>query len=272
MQKFVAVENKFDQLGIKFENKEDELAVINAEQWWEYIGEYYEEIGVSKQSYLDVGVNSEKRRALFDYYYGKGGEKEVSDEEISAYLKDNYARIKYIEMPLKDGEGNILKSDEKADIKKMAEEYIERAKNGESFEKIAKEYKDYYAALSAAEGSVSENDTAAAGDETEAEEVNYGTVITKDSLIPSASVVEKVFSGEIAEGEYTIIEEFEVYYIVYRTDLFADPDYFGNIEGSVRHTLKDDEFNGIIDGWIKEQNVVVNVDSLDRYKLDKLTA
>lgn len=273
MRKFAAVENKFDELGLKFENKEDELVKITASSWWEYLGEYYEEIGVSEQSYLDIGVNSEKELALFDHYYGEGGEREIPEEEVRNYLKENYARIKYIEMPLKDGEGNILKSDGKADIKTMAEEYIERAKNGESFEVIAKEYDDYYASLSASEeeGSADGDHEFTAEESSGEEEENYGTVVTKGSTLPSASVIEKVFSGDLADNEYAIVEEYEVYYIVYKMDLFADEEYYENNQSAARHALKDEEFDGIVDGWIAEQNVVINNDSLDRYKLDKLT-
>lgn len=272
MRKYAAIENKFGELGLSFKNHEDERVKITAEQWWEYLGEYYEELGVSEQSYLDIGINSAKEDAIFDYYYGEGGEKEISKDEITSYLKDTYARIKYIEMPLKDGEENILKSDEKADIKTMAEEYIERAKNGESFEAIAKEYDAYYTSLSASEDEEANDEEYSFTEDEDPgdDEPDYGTVVTKESTLPSASVIEKVF-GDMAENSYAYVEEYEVAYIVYKMDLFADEDFYENYQSSVRHELKDEEFDTIVDGWIAEQNVVINNDSIDRYKLDKLT-
>ena len=275
MRKFAAVENKFDELGLAFENKEDELVKINAEQWWGYIGSYYEEAGVSQQSYFDIGINSEKQNAIFKYYYGEGGEKEIPEEEIKDYLRENYARIKYIEMPLKDGEGNILKSDGKADVLKMAEEYIERAKNGESFDVISKEWDEYYAALSVSEDPEEgeADDFADISEESSDsdDEPDYGTVITSAATFPSPLAAEKIFSGDMAENSYAIVEEFEVCYIIYKMDLFADPEYLENHIASARHSLRDEEFNQMIDGWMAAQNVVVNKDSLERYKLEKLT-
>ena len=279
MRKYAAVENKFSELGLSFKNKEDELAKINSEQWWEYLGPYYEEVGVSEQSYLDVVINSEKKRALFDYYYGEGGEMEVSEEEIKSYLQDNYARIKYIEMPLKDGEGNILKSDEKADILTMAEEYISRAENGESFDVISKEYEEYYAALSASDEDEEESfeaegvelvDISAGEEDSASEGPDYGTVISKDNIVLSSAMIEKVFSGDMAENSYALVEEYEVCYIVYKMDLFADEEYLENNMSSARHALKDEEFDGIVDGWLASQNVIVNDASLKRYTLDKI--
>ncbi|MBP1550571.1 MAG: hypothetical protein J6A05_11280, partial [Oscillospiraceae bacterium] len=54
MQEYVAIENKFNELGLVFDNNEEELAKANVEQWWSYVSEYFESIGVSQQSYLDV--------------------------------------------------------------------------------------------------------------------------------------------------------------------------------------------------------------------------
>ena len=271
MQKFAAVESKFDELGLSFKNKEDELAKINAEQWWAYLGSYYEEAGISQKSYFDIGVNSEKERAIFNYYYGEGGEKEIPMEEIKNYLRDNYARIKYIEMPLKDGEGNILKSDEKADVLKMAEEYIERAKNGESFDVISKEWDEYYDALSASEDEESADLTNFAEESSDSDdEPDYGTVITSAATFPSVSAAEKIFSGDMAENSYALVEEYEVCYVIYKMDLFADPEFIENNVSSARHALKDEEFKQMVDSWTAAQNVVVNKDSLERYKLEKL--
>lgn len=267
MRRYAAVENKFSELGLSFQNKEDELVKINAGQWWEYLGEYYEGMGISEQSYLDVCVNSEKERAIFNYYYGEGGEREVPQDEIKAYLNENNARIKYIEMPLKDGEGNVLKSEEKAKIINMAEEYIERMKNGESFEAISAENDKYYASLSASDNETSD---VVNFDDLQVAEDELGTVISNKATIPSASAVEKIFSGEITEGNYTIVEEYEAAYIVYRMDLFADEEYFESHRSSAIQSMKSDEFDEMVDGWIAAQNVVINNDAFDRYKLDKI--
>lgn len=294
MRKFAAVEDKFDELGIVFQNNEEEKTTLIANQWWdEYLSGYYESLGVGKQSYLDAAMNSAKRSAIFDYYYGENGEKAVSEDEIKNYLKDNYVRIKYIRMELKDGEGNILKSDGKAEIKAMAEGYIERAKAGESFEAISDEYDEYYESLVAA---AQESNTDASGGDTanvpddeniidltadgadsgidisyedEEEAPNYGTVYAKDSTYPSASVIEKAF--EMTDGEYVYIEDenYETAYIVYKMDLFADEEYFENSRSSTLHALKDDEFDEMVSGWLASQNVVINTDAVNRYKLEK---
>ena len=278
MQEYVAVEKKFDELGLTFENKEEELAKANVEQWWEYVSEYFEGIGVSQESYLDVVINGEKKAAIFDYYYGEGGEKEVAEADIKAYLNENFARIKYIDMPLKDGEGNLLKSDGKAEIKAMAEEYIERMKNGEAFENISDEYDDYYnglieaaTATEATEGTAEEPADDVVAEETENDElVLLGSVTSADYPVPSASVHEKVVGDALSVGEYLLIEEDEVYYIVYKMDLFADEEYYDYKKTDVLNELKGEEFDATVVSWTDSQDVVVNDAAVKRYKVEKL--
>lgn len=283
MQEFVAVEKKFDELGLAFENKEDERNSIIIDQMWDNYGSVYEEIGVSKQSYSDIGLNNAKRDIIFNYYYGAGGEKAVSDDAITAYLRKNNARIKYIAMPLKDGEGNLLKSEGKAELKKMAEGYIDRLNTTDvTFEQITKEYDDYYDALVKAAAPADEN----AGDTDTDEDIdidletdtapNYGYVVSKDSSYPSKKVIDTAFGvGELPQnGSSCVIiedDDNEVYYLVQVLDLFADPDYLENNRSSVLYSLKGDEFSDEVKSWTSGQNVVVNQDALDRYKLEKLT-
>ncbi len=277
MREYAAVEKKFDELGLTFENKEEDRLNIVVDQMWEYFGEYYEELGVSRESYYDVGLNSEKRTAIFNYYYGEGGEKAVPEDEIVSYLSENNTRIKYISMPLKDGEGNLLKSEGKAELKTMIEGYIDRLNTSSvTFEEIQKEYNNYYAELVKAAAETEEGTEASETEQTETEEdtavaePNYGTVIAKDSAYPSAKVVETAFG--MTAPAYTIVEDDdnEVYYLVQVMGLFDDPDYLENNSESVLHTLKDEEFNAEVKSWTEGQNVIVNQDSVDRYKLDKI--
>lgn len=280
MREYAAVEKKFTELGLSFENNEEKAASNTVDQWWEYVGEYFEGLGVSKQSYYDIVLNSQKRAAIFDYYYSDGGELAVPDEDIKNYLLENNSRIKFIRMELKDGEGNLLKSEGKEELKKMAEGYIERAKNGESFEAIEDEYNEYYADLIAkangtdsetADGTVEEDDTSDTAGETE-ERISYGTIVSKGGIIPSEKVAETVFDGSLNVGDYTIVEENEVWYIVYRMDLFDDPTYLEEQKDSVRRSLKGDEFDASVLSWTEGQSCTVNEAAVKRYKLEKHTA
>lgn len=149
MQEYAAVEAKFDELGLTLTDEEKEAAKIYCDQLWEYAGEYYVGMGISQNSYNKIYLNSEKRNKLFTGIYSEGGQQAVSDDELRNYLDENYAMINFIKMELRDGEGNLLKSDGKAERMVMAEEYILRYKNGEDFDALGAEYEAFYQELQA---------------------------------------------------------------------------------------------------------------------------
>ncbi len=272
MQEYVAVENKFVELGLSFEEGKEEEITANVEQWWDYVSEYFEGIGVSKESYIDVVINAEKKSMIFDYYYGEGGELEVSEEDIKTYLNENFARIKYIDMPLKGADGNTLEPDMIADTKVMALDYIDRMKSGESFEDISAEYDDYVASLSADSSEEPVDDTVDSEETTDepSEELLLGSVTSAEYPVPSASVHEKVVGDAMEVGEYILIEEETVFYIVHKMDLFADENYYDYKKDDVIDTLKGDEFDATVAGWTASQDVDVNEAAIRKYKVSKL--
>ncbi len=283
MREYAAVEKKYDELGLSMDDSDKKALSNSVDQWWdEYIGDYYESIGVSKQSYYDAALNAAKRSDIFDYYYAGDGELAVPEEDIKNYLLENNVRIKFISMPLKDGEGNLLKSDGKAELKERAQGYIDRIKSGESFEAVEDEYNEYYKSLveaaaaaeeQAADGTAAEPDSAADSSEAaeETERVSYGTIITKDSSIPSKKAAEKAWELNIGDCVLVEDDDNEYYYIVSRIDLFADGAYLETQKSSVLHSLKDEEFDASVSSWTEGQNVELNDAAFNRYKLEKLT-
>ena len=265
MQKYVAIENKFDELGLGFAENEPEKVNIYIESLWEYYGTMYEEMGISQDSLNLVTLNSEKKELIFNHIYGADGEKAVSEADVKKYLSDNNFRINYIEIELKDGEGNLLKSEGKEEMNAKAEEYIERAKNGEDFNAILKEYND-----SLNTSTASTDDTTAV--ETPIAEAPDNTmIVTKEGTFPDANIVTKLFDGSVAAGDYFIVESAnsEKLYVVQCLDLFADETYYTDNESYVRHQLKDEEFEAEIESWIVGQTVERNEAAYKRYKYEK---
>ena len=166
MQEYAAIEAKFTELGLTITADEKDAAKVYCDQTWDYAGEYYTKMGISEKSYTSLYLNSQKRDKVFKTIYSEGGEYAVSDDEIKTYLDENYAMINYIAMELKDGSGNLLKSDGKAEMMSMAESYVERYKNGEDFDALNAEYTAYYDNLKATAAEEAAN---AAADEAETE-------------------------------------------------------------------------------------------------------
>jgi len=123
---FVEVEREFDELGLTLTG--EQLAAIKNETAsnMSFYGAFYESAGIGEQSVKDVVTNSYKQNAIWQAYYGEDGSLEIQDSDLQDYYADGHIRIKYIELPMKDGEGNLLKADGKKEIEKMADDYMKR--------------------------------------------------------------------------------------------------------------------------------------------------
>ncbi|MDY3791542.1 MAG: hypothetical protein SOZ56_03580 [Oscillospiraceae bacterium] len=187
MQEYAAVEAKFNEYGLALTDEDKESAQVYIDQMWEYAGEYYTAMGISESSYKSIFLNSSKKQKLFETIYSEGGERAVSDDEIKTYLDENYALINYIEVELKDGEGNLLKSEGKAERMEMLNSYIERYKNGEDFDELNAEYVTYYDNLKKAA------DEAAAAEEAANAETSDETAAVTEV---SRSTAEAPLAGE----------------------------------------------------------------------------
>lgn len=277
MQEYAAIEAKFTELGLTITADEKDAAKVYCDQTWDYAGEYYTKMGISEKSFTSLYLNSQKRDKVFKTIYSEGGEYAVSDDEIKTYLDENYAMINYIAMELKDGSGNLLKSDGKAEIMSMAESYVERYKNGEDFDALNAEYTAYYDNLKA-EAEAAAETTGTSADASAEETTDSGeqissnkTVIEKSGTTPDSAVVSKVFD-EMQKGDIQIIEssDSETYYIVLKMDVLETDEYFLSAKDSLLYEMKSEDFDALITQWTEAQNVVKNQDAYKRYDPKKL--
>lgn len=207
MQEYAAIEAKFTELGLTITADEKDAAKVYCDQTWDYAGEYYTKMGISEKSFTSLYLNSQKRDKVFKTIYSEGGEYAVSDDEIKTYLDENYAMINYIAMELKDGSGNLLKSDGKAEIMSMAESYVERYKNGEDFDALNAEYTAYYDNLKAeAEAAADEAETETSTAEVTPSDAEAALEDNADEITDSAETAEdatEVSTEDTAEADDT---------------------------------------------------------------------
>lgn len=130
---YVAVEKKFEELGLELDQESKDSIESMMEYYWAGYEESMVKNGVSEDSFRKIMTSSYKSEELFDYYYGVDGVNGVTEEELYDFYLENNIRAQYVAFSLKDGEGNMLKSDGKAKMMDMVEDYQER---------VEKAYKD----------------------------------------------------------------------------------------------------------------------------------
>lgn len=126
---FVAIEKKFDELELELDAATASYLDGMVQYYWSTYQDTMEDNGVSEESFRKVMTSGYKSQMLFDYYYGIDGDKGVQEDELREYYIDNTIRCQYIKFDLLDEEGNLLKSDGKADVMQDVKAYEKRVKD-----------------------------------------------------------------------------------------------------------------------------------------------
>lgn len=303
---YVAVEKKFDELGLTLSESDKNKLNVQVSSYWNYYSTIYEPNGAGQTSLKKILTNSYKSNLIFKKYYDKDGLEAVSDADLKTKLGEDYAQLKYIKMEMVDAEGNKLKTEGKAELKKKAEAYLARLKKGENIDDLIKDYakvveeeKNAASTSSSASSSASSaastssatssavtstastastsstsstasTSSVATSSATEEEETDPNLVIVnKEDESLSDKFIKGVF--ETAKiGEPLIIEDDENYYVTIKYDITKDESTFADKRDTILYDLKGDDYETMQKEWYKDYKVDTNEDSIKRYKLSKL--
>lgn len=287
VKRYVAIQRKCDELGITL--TDDELAAINVEvnETWEnenmYVkylygfdtmGEYYESRGIALESVVEVNRVNALQNKLFLHFYQKGGEFEVTDDEINDYLNENYCVVKSLSLPYTSAAGDpLVTDDEKKAVKDKAQGYADRINNGESpvdvFFEHSKEALEESAKASAETKYSADNAEGLTKDEwikQQIESVNLtkaetpeelDAYITKESTNFDADTIDFIF-GAAADGKATVRETTTGVYIIIKEDVTKKTSWKEDNNETFLIAIKGDEFRGIVD--LFGQNYEVDAD------------
>ncbi len=148
LKEFAVISDKFEEFGLTLSEEEQDEIDANVSSQWEQSGEYFEYQGISRKSLEKFYQTSYKRQAIFDYYYEEGGVQEVTNDDLTAFVNDNYIRMKLINIAKSADEDETAKKEEDEKNKALLDGYLEEA-DGMSFEEfdaIMDEYDEYTAA------------------------------------------------------------------------------------------------------------------------------
>lgn len=260
---FIAVEDMYNELGYILPSLSEEYVVNTLEQQKSYYPEIFENMkknGISEKSYQLVLANSQKLDDLFVKYYSEGGVAPISEEEFKTQYALNYRRAVLLPISLKDRAGKPLEGEAKDKVVKLADEYLERLKNGESFDLIASEYMAF----------VNEKEMT----EEEKEEIKKSEPKVKSSLVDVRNTnLPEGFKDAIdaaEEGEFIKLENEENILIAKKSDLFENLEDFEKMKSTLISELKTEEFNEILDKKAEEvkENFRFNDASVERYNVD----
>lgn len=267
---------KIAEYGITLDKAQvDSSREIAKEDW--YLGPYYEyyvasgyeatpykdaleKYGISFDSFFtSTYLASVKQNAIFEYIYGKDGEKAVSNDELQKYFTENYTSYAYFIVNLYETDIDSATNQQKyypyADelIKEREDElasYVKLMNSGTHYETIVNQYM-------------------------KAHEITTDPTVKNIENLEFSSLGEEVLKEleKLNDGKATYIRVGEgdtsVLYFIAKFDINKEAeDYLKNDNNrtSLLQSLKGEEFIDLLDEATNTVEVEINTSSTDKYK------
>ena len=263
----IAVMELFEEKGLELSDETKDYIKQYADYYWAYSGSVYTENGISYDT-LSTAISVDFMTSqLFEHIYGKGGEKEISAEEIKAGLAENFAKINEVGISLASVKGEMRSEELQTALKAKADEYKTRIEAGEKIEDIIKEHYNYEMGIAAEEyGTTLDELLADVKDEIDTEFI----VVSKDNTNYSENEKTEIFKLET--GKVAVLVEKEHVRVVQRFDILEDDTYLETYDYDVRVLLKGEAFTKELAEIGAELKLEINEAALKKYKPSKIKA
>ncbi len=235
-----------------------ESAKENAKTQWNSSREYFEKNGIGLQSYQTFCAYEQYATAYFDYLYGKEGPKEVTEDTLKEYVKENYFYVNAIDVDV-----TKMTEAQLADQEKEYNKLIDRVKAGESFGKI-------YAEAMGTTYSQSDDVTEANGFSYTsgmiwgAEGTAYENVLFKDVKDMKENTF-KIITND------TAVEGYKYMLLIFKGDIFGEKNpNLEAIKSTALTDMKGDELSELLVNEAKNITATENTKATKQFKVDKV--
>ncbi|MBC8559735.1 hypothetical protein [Fumia xinanensis] len=229
-KRYLAVEQKFDEMGLTVDEESQKAMDANAEAYYEYLDKIYgyADKGFGLESYKKLQLNQYKSNSIFNMTYGEGGSEEVKDDELKDIFYSDYAKVFYIPVNITEtDEKGEQKNRDQADIDADIEMLTKRLENGDDFQAILD---DYFS-----------------GEETKPTASQFMAIVQKGDLQTPQSILDFAFDSKIGEVGKSIDSTGS--FVLKKMDITESEEDFTNNRSNLLSTLKSEEFNAKIDEW-----------------------
>lgn len=265
----IAIDNKFKEMNLKLDEEKVDYIEHNLIKEWDALNEQqqYEKKGISRDSVLKTLITHMKKQKIFDAYYSEGGLKEVTNEQIKKYLKENYNKVKYFSFELYG-----LNDDEKSKKEKLYDEFLKRAESGEDIDLLIEEFdKKEYAS----------NDDSGKTEDTQKSNDESGYDHTTDEEDETVAIYKKDGSGEFTKDIQEAIDKADMnkvegykgkdeLIIFIKKDPADSKEYIEKNKNDLISEMKSKEFEEEVKTWVDVSKIKYNEDAINKYTPKKL--
>ncbi len=229
ISRYVTINSEFQNRGLSLDSDLKGELSTNVNDLWHLYGNYYTEIGVSKQTIYKIELSKEYESVILADYYSENGTSPVTENEIKEYFKENYIGIRF-------STGYLFNINE----------------NGENLPMTDEQKNSVIASYSSVATLINEDtliEEAVVSLDEDAE-VHDGLINSfSDGTFPSGFFAEV---KKIETGKASIVTIGDYIFLVQRIDVFDSTyGYYNNNRTACLEKMKGEEFNALVDEWSK---------------------
>ena len=243
------IDDMMEELGLSLSEEEQKQIETEANTGWSQLSADLEKYVAKSSFQMAYTELSHKYTLVFEAIYGKGGEKEVSEEELSKYVTENFTDYSYIMAPLYDSSYAELEDDQKIAVRDLLQDCVSKINDG----------------------SMTMEEAAAAYEE---------EMDTSDSLVSGVAdlgeneseseLVDALLKGDNGKAYFVdLSEESSCYFIVYKRDINETVDEYLQDEDNrlgVLDELRGEEFANTVEERVDSlADVEINEAALNDY-------
>lgn len=245
--RYVALNSTFEQMGLSLSPSDNVTCSNEANSLWSMYHEYYEALGVSKETFVKIRLSEAYRETLRLHLFDENGISPIPDSELKAYFDENYAAVKLIR-------GYLFTTDVYGNTKEFTDDEMKRIK--ERYD-LASEQINKGTAIdlmySVLAGSGEQDVTEAL----KTEVVTDGSSYYPKGFYDSVRSVQKGKSAVFVFDDYI--------YLVYRADALADEALFKDHRSECLKAVSEKPLSDEVDKLCNAYTSVRNTAIVEKY-------
>ncbi len=245
----------------------DEQKTADAEQmatyyWNSYgYGNLLQPNGVGFETYKQSLIDRYYADLYFDYLYAEGGKEEITTDEMNKVYGEAFILADALQFDYTDEEGARMSDTQVLDLKDSVNAYAEKIKSGKmTFEEV------YNEVNKSTEPGIQETEN-----EDEPKPVYpHASVLGDKDTIYENEHFESV--KKMGVGEVQVIENStnDAIFIYVKRDIFADAYYIDMLDNSVRHFIKDKDFEKLVEDYTKKLETKISNYAVKQFKVKNI--
>lgn len=219
----------------------------------------FEPNGVSQETYTNYTVDNSYSGLYFEHLYGKGGDKEIPEEQIKEKLYKDFILANVLEVTFSEETDA-----QKKEIKEKFETYKkDLEKKSKTFEEIYKDYNKITEEEKKEDTKEEEN--------TESKPLDiYASVLGAEGTGYEHAFYKEI--NELKVNEIKLIEKENNagYVLAIKKDIESDPYYLETLDMNIRYLLKNDEYMENMKKEAAKLEADINKYAVNRFKVNKI--